>query len=102
MVGFLKPTSLGRAAAILSAADPARALATDEQSFDVATEEGGIAVPVVIPPAVRAAVVANTRLLAASGAEATPTLLFRDHAGAWKIMHHGPPEGLAAWLAGKR
>lgn len=99
LVGFLKPSSLGRAAAILMAPDPQRALASDEQGFNVTTEEGGIAPPSNIPARMRAAVDANTKLLAASGAVATPTLLFRNQAGDWQIMHHGPPGGLAAWLA---
>ena len=99
MVGFLKPTSFARAAAILMAADPAHALASDEQGFNVTAEEGGVAPAEHIPTAVREAVAANTKLLAASGAEATPTLLFRDRAGAWQLMHHVPPEGIAAWLA---
>ena len=98
MVGFLKPTSFGRAAAILMASDPAKALATDEHGFNTTKEEGGIAPATDIPAKVKKAVVANTNLLAKSGEVATPTLLYRDHAGAWKVMHHGPPGGLADWL----
>jgi thiol:disulfide interchange protein DsbG len=43
MVGVIKPDSLGKSAAILSASDPAEALAADESKFDKADEEGGIA-----------------------------------------------------------
>ncbi len=96
LVGFLKPTSFDRASAILMASDPARALAADERGFDVAAEEGGIAPATAIPAPIHAAIVADTKLLAQSGAEATPTLLFQDRAGHWRIMHHAPPEGLAA------
>ena len=99
MVGFLKPTSPARAAAILMASDPAKALATDEHGFNTTKEEGGIAPATEIPAKVKKAVVANTKLLAKSGEVATPTLLYRDHAGAWKVMHHGPPGGLADWLS---
>lgn len=99
MVGFLKPTSFARAAAILGAPDPARALAADERGFDVTDEEGGIPPATSIPPAIHAAVVADTRLLARTGVEATPTLLYRDRAGHWRLMHHAPPEGLAALAA---
>ena len=99
MVGFLKPTSFGRAAAILMAADPAAALAADEKGFDVKTEEGAIPPAANVPAAIGDAVKANTHLLARSGFEATPTLLYRDKAGAWQVMHHGPPEGLAAFVA---
>lgn len=98
MVGFLKPTSPGRAAAILMASDPAKALATDEHAFDTTKEEGGIAPATDIPAKVKSAVAANTELLAKSGEVATPTLLYRDHTGAWQVMHHGPTGGLADWL----
>ena len=99
MVAFLKPSSDGRAAAILMARDPAAALATDENGFDVPREEGGLAPATAIPAAVRDALAANIGLLARSGPVATPTLLYRDRAGAWQIMHHGPVEGLAAFVA---
>lgn len=99
MVGFLKPSSVGRAVAILMAPDPARALVSNEQGFNVTAEEGGIAPTAHVPAKLREDVAANTRLLTASGAEATPTLLFRNRTGAWQVMHHAPPEGIAAWLA---
>ncbi|MGC8468344.1 MAG: thiol:disulfide interchange protein DsbG [Acetobacteraceae bacterium] len=102
LVGFLKPSSAGRAAAILMASDPARALARDERRFDVAAEEGGIAPASAVPAAIAAAVGANTKLLAASGLEATPTLLFRDHAGVWQIIHHAPARGLDHLVASLR
>ena len=95
----LNPLARVGAAAILMAPDPAHALASDEQGFNVTAEEGGVAPAGHIPTAVREALAANTKLLAASGTEATPTLLFRDRAGAWQLMHHAPPEGIAAWLA---
>ena len=90
-----------RAAAILRAPDPARALAADERGFDVAHAEEGIPPATHVPPAIHAAVSADTRLLARTGAEATPTLLCRDRAGHWRLMHHAPTErleGLAARL----
>lgn len=99
MVGFLKPTSFARAGAILMAPDPARALAANERGFDVAAEEGGIAPAPAIPAPIHAAIVADTKLLTQSGAEATPTLLFQDRAGHWRILHHAPSEGLAALVA---
>lgn len=63
------------------APDPARALAADERGFDVAHAEDGIPPATRVPPAIHAAVSADTRLLARTGAEATPTLLSRDRAG---------------------
>lgn len=43
MVGFLKPSSLGKAMAIMTAKNPAKALWQNEVHFDPASETGGIA-----------------------------------------------------------
>ncbi|GHE01210.1 thiol:disulfide interchange protein [Defluviimonas sp. 20V17] len=79
-VGFLKPSSLGKAAAILGAKDPAKALATDEEGFDVAAEEGGIKPDLSNSDAV-AQVKANNAWMQAQGIGGTPYLLFRDAQG---------------------
>ena len=63
MVGFLKPTSFTKAAAILMRADPTQALAADETTFDVAHEESGIKPAKSTPSAIKRAVQDNTRLL---------------------------------------
>jgi thiol:disulfide interchange protein DsbG len=99
MVGFLKPTSFDKAAAILMRSDRAEALATDETTFDIENEEGGIKPAKAVPTAIKQAVQNNTQLLSRSGAEATPTLLFQDKAGEWQIMHHLPTQGFAPILA---
>lgn len=75
MAAILKPSSLGKAATILAARDPAAALAFDELHFDKAKEEGGIR---ILPAALKAKadlVRANSRLLAEMGPAATPTIL---------------------------
>ena len=99
MVGFLKPTSFGKAAAILMQPDPAQALATDETAFDVTHEEGGIKPAKAIPRPIKQSVQENTRLLSRSGTEATPTLLFSDNTGRWKIIHGLPRDNIASILA---
>ena len=99
MVGFLKPSSLAKAAAILMRSDHAQALASDETTFDVTHEEGGIKPAKAIPPAIKQAIHANNRLLLRSGEEATPTLLYQDNEGHWQIMHHLPDHGFAPILA---
>ncbi|MBU2763376.1 MULTISPECIES: thioredoxin fold domain-containing protein [Acidithiobacillaceae] len=76
LVGFLKPTSAAKAAAILASKLPARALAFDESHFNVATEEGGIPPDNHAPTSIRKAVSYNTWLLIHTGEEATPTLLY--------------------------
>lgn len=79
-VGFLKPSSLGKAAAILAAKDPAKALATDEKGFNVAAEEGGIK-PDLSDSAAVAQVKENNAWMQAQGIGGTPYLLFRDAEG---------------------
>ncbi len=79
-VGFLKPSSLGKAAAILGAKDPVAALTEDETKFDVAQEEGGIAADLSNAEAV-AKVKANNAWMDAQGIQGTPYLLFHDTQG---------------------
>ncbi|MCK9188742.1 thioredoxin fold domain-containing protein [Acidithiobacillus sp.] len=75
-VGFLKDSSVAKAATILAAKDPAVAWANNEKGFDENTEEGGTRPLAQIPPKDIAAINTNTALLQSSGEEATPTLLF--------------------------
>lgn len=85
-VGFLKSDSPGKAEAILGAPDPRAAMSTNEQRFDRAQEEGGVA-PLAHPPrALVRKVYENTRLLAALGNLATPTLVFMDADGVVHVM----------------
>ncbi|WP_298170445.1 thiol:disulfide interchange protein DsbG [Acidithiobacillus sp.] len=94
LVGFLKPTSAAKAAAVLMAKHPAQALAFNESHFNVAAEEGGIH-PAVSPLAsIRQAVTRNTQLLARTGEEATPTLLYLDKQGQWKMQYGLGPHSL--------
>ncbi|MGH6990102.1 MAG: thiol:disulfide interchange protein DsbG, partial [Stellaceae bacterium] len=99
VVAIIKPSSSAKAVAILAAKDPAHALAFDEQHFDTASENGGIEPAKNIPPKIGQAVLANTKLLESSGQAVTPTLLFKDHAGKWKIVHGLPQGGIEAIMA---
>ncbi len=79
----LKPASMARSAAILSAKDPASALAENEDHFDDRREEGGYPVTGPISREAREAVTKNTMLLRLwTGKVATPTLLYTDTRGA--------------------
>lgn len=80
-VGFLKPSSLGRAAAILSAKDPVAALTEDETKFDTDNEEGGMPPDLSNADAV-AQVKANNAWMEAQGISGTPYLLYHDGKGA--------------------
>lgn len=90
MVGFLKPSSADKAAAILSAKDPAKALAYNEAHFVKSTEEGGIKPITKQQPATTAAVGSNTGILIKTGQEATPAIVFCDKAGDFKMIHGIP------------
>lgn len=82
MVGFLKPSSSGRAAAILSADDPVKALVENEDGFDEESENGGIE-PVDSPEDdIKAVLDSHYQQMVAAGANGTPTLLYQ-HNGKW-------------------
>ena len=89
-VGFLKPSSLGKAAAILSSKDPAAALTKDETKFNVATEEGGITPNMSDAQAVKQ-VRENNAWMDAQGIGGTPYLLYRNP--------QGKPEGVNGYVA---
>lgn len=98
-VGFLKPGSRAKAAAILMAKDPAKAFRLNERNFNDAEEEGGISVPGDIPATISAEVAANTQWMQQNGVSGTPFLL-------WKGTHgqvhaeDGMPSDIAGFLRG--
>ncbi|MDA8093119.1 MAG: thiol:disulfide interchange protein DsbG [Betaproteobacteria bacterium] len=86
-VAFLKPTSLGRAAAILEAKNGEAALDQDETRFNMSAEEGGLTPAAKPAPASVAAIQANGQLMAAFGSQGTPTLVWRDRkSGKVKVL----------------
>lgn len=100
LVGLIRPTSAARSAAILSAPDPAAALAKDETSFDSAAEEGGYGVPRAFAPtaAVKDAVAANGKLMFEAGGMGTPTLLYCSAKTGKVAMEQGVPKNLSDWI----
>ena len=86
IVGILGPTSPGKAAALLGAADPAAALAQHERDFS----SGGIAAMAPITPALRAKLDANQALMQRLGAPATPTIFFKDGSGKLQKVQGAP------------
>ena len=92
LVGFLERTSQARAAAILSAANPAHALRLDEDRFDVAHEHGGIAPARHIGPHILAALKRHLDAMSDVGGNGTPTLLYRTRKGTWSAQVGLPPE----------
>jgi len=95
MVGFLKPTSMGRSAAILSADDPLQALRANEAKFNANAEQGGIAPVQQVDPSMQALINRNFTAMQAVGGTGTPTLLYRSDKGDWAVRVGLPPK---AWL----
>ena len=87
-VGFLKPTSLSKAATILQSRDPAQAWEQNEVKFDAATEEGGTVPGKDLAPDIMQKIQANTELLGKSGEVATPTIVAcMDHQKVPQVFH---------------
>jgi thiol:disulfide interchange protein DsbG len=94
LVGIIAPTSPGKAAALLTAPDPAAALAAHErgQGAEATTTiasgnpqplSGGTLKPLAtIPPAIRAQIEANQKLMASLHIPGTPGVVWRDGKGA--------------------
>lgn len=97
LLDFLKRTSKGRAAAILSAHDRAAALAEDELKFDKAQEEGGIPELQPVPPDIDNVLAMHTLQMNEAGAGGTPTLVFRNKDG-WTIAY-GVPQDMPGFVA---
>jgi thiol:disulfide interchange protein DsbG len=97
MLAFLKPSSQGRAAAIVAAQDKTAALFTDESKFDRANEEGGIPPLDPIPPDIAAVLTRHAAQMAAAGGDGTPLLLYRN-GGKWQSAD-GMPTDLQAFVA---
>lgn len=89
VAGFLRATSAGKAAAILGAHRPLAALRRNERSFRPGKDDGGIQ-PVAVRGRGARALAANNHVLALTGPELVPTLIYRNVAGK-VIMHQGVP-----------
>lgn len=96
LVGFLKKSSMGRAAAILSAKDPAKALVENENGFDEDSEHGGIK-PLASPSdQLKDVINRHYKQMSSSstGVNGTPTLLYKQD-GHWTAKVGAPGK---AWL----
>ncbi|MBC8737292.1 thiol:disulfide interchange protein DsbG [Paraburkholderia sp. UCT31] len=77
-MGFLKPDSAGKAAALLTSAHPDAALAEHEHKFQPQTESGGIEPMATIPADIQAKLDANQKLMATMGFNGTPAIVYKD------------------------
>lgn len=80
-VGFLKPDSAGKAAALLEAADPAAAMAKNELEFVRETESGGIPAIEHISDATAKKLADNATLMGQFGLSGTPGIVYKDQNG---------------------
>ena len=89
-VGILTATSQGKAAAILDAKDPAKALDYNEVHYSMNTHSGGIEED--IPSAKTVAHLhANAALLQRTGMSVVPTMVFRAKNGKAMLVQGAPP-----------
>ncbi len=97
-VGILDPSSLGKAAAILGAADPLKAFHENEAKFNRRTDSGGIEED--LPSTRREAQLRhNEALLRQLGIMVVPAMLFRDTHGTVQVIHGAPaPSDVASIL----
>jgi thiol:disulfide interchange protein DsbG len=104
VVGILTPTSNGKAATLLDAASPAKALAEYEKSQSFSTAQmiasgkvraldAEVLKPLaVIPPLIQSELDANRNLMLSLGLEATPAVVWRDERGQFQILQGLTPE----------
>jgi thiol:disulfide interchange protein DsbG len=96
-VSILNARSLPQGAAILTAANPAEAMAAHEQSLIAG--QGGTSASASIPDAVKAAIEHNTALLNRLGADAVPFVVARDPQGGARMAGGAmPTEQLARFI----
>lgn len=88
LVGILKPSSQGKAAAILSADDPSAKLAAGERNYD----SGGVTPLEQVSDAQAATVNANNQTMQSFGLFATPAIVYHDADGAVTVKQ-GLPRG---------
>ncbi|MDA3922316.1 MAG: thiol:disulfide interchange protein DsbG [Salinisphaera sp.] len=94
MVGLLGPSSVGRAATILEAKNPSAAMAKNEANFDVANEQGGVAIGKP-NPTLGDVLDQNRQAMFTLGSRGTPTVVYSDRNGDLKAHQGMPPRG---WL----
>lgn len=97
-VGFLKPDSAAKAAAIVGAKDQVKALAEDETGFNDQTEEGGIKGAPGDTKAMKV-IQENNTWMREHGITGTPYILYKDGSGAPNMVG-GMPMDMATFIKG--
>ncbi|MDR3099104.1 MAG: thioredoxin fold domain-containing protein [Paraburkholderia sp.] len=97
-MGFLKPDSAGKAAALLQSANRAALLRELEMHYSEKDESGGIAPLASIAPATQAQLDSNMKLFQALGFQGTPTLIYQGSGGRWADIDGLPKLGMLPGL----
>ncbi|PIQ42842.1 MAG: thiol:disulfide interchange protein DsbG [Gammaproteobacteria bacterium CG11_big_fil_rev_8_21_14_0_20_46_22] len=87
MVSFLKPSSEGKAAAILSAKDPAKAFNTDEANFNTKTESGSINPLSNVSSEIKNQLKDNMGFMQKYNFISTPVIIYKDKDNKAQIMN---------------
>ncbi|TAL54557.1 MAG: disulfide isomerase [Pandoraea sp.] len=85
-MGFLKPDSAGKAAALLQAANGPALLHELETKFSEEKESGGIAPLAKVPAATKAKLDANAKLFTSFGFDGTPAIIYKTGDGRWASL----------------
>jgi len=100
LVSFLKADSAARAAAILTAQSPAKAMAENEAKYSTATEEGGYPAGPEPGPDLMDTLKRHLNWMQQAGSSGTPTLVYQTADGKWTARSGDPgPQWLAAYAA---
>ncbi len=99
-VYFVRPDSQAKAAAIMSAKNPGKAMAENEAGFDMKTEEGGITALKNIPQTISDELQGNMKFMQDTGISSTPTIIYYDQAGELQFIS-GAPSDFASFLKEK-
>lgn len=94
VVGILRRTSPGKAAAILGAARPLRALEANERAFSLANGGGAIH-PVAVQGSAARGLERNDQLFSETEAEGVPVMLFMSRTGRTVMIQGLPPSAAA-------
>ena len=99
LVAFVKPSSLGRAAAIVSADNPAKAFAENERRFNRVSEVGGVSPLTTISDETKHMLTENLAFIHRYGIHSTPILLFRQWDQTVRVLQGATsPERMGRWI----
>ena len=90
-MGFLKPDSAGKAAALLQAQDGPALMHELETKFSEKDESGGIKPLAKVPPTTQTKLDGNIKTFQSLGFDGTPTNIYKTSGGRWAEVRGLPP-----------